>query len=206
MMKRIISAILAVLLLAAVCSLAGCGQLSGQHRVEIKVKDYGIIRLTLDADTAPITVTNFIKLVKSGFYDGLTFHRIINGFMIQGGDPNGNGTGGTGTTIKGEFSDNGVMNSLSHVRGVISMARGGDRYYIENGQLVHDMGYDTGSSQFFIMHKDRPQLDGKYAAFGWVTEGMEVVDAIAQNVPVADSNGTVVPGYAPVIEYIKVIK
>ena len=204
-MKRILSIALVVLLLASVCSLVGCGQLSGQHQVEIKVKDYGIIRLTLDADAAPITVTNFIKLVKKGFYDGLTFHRIMDGFMIQGGDPNGNGTGGT-KTIKGEFSKNGVNNPLSHVRGVISMARQGERYYVENGQLVYDTGYDTGSCQFFIVHEDSTFLDGNYAAFGWVTEGMDVVDAIAKSVPVTDNNGTVKSGYAPVIEYIKVIK
>ena len=204
-MKRILSLVLVVLLLASVCSLVGCGQLSGQHRVEIKVKDYGVIRLTLDADTAPITVTNFIKLVERGFYDGLTFHRIMDGFMIQGGDPKGNGTGGS-DPIKGEFSANGVNNPLSHVRGVISMARQGGGYTVENGQLVYSTGYDTGSCQFFIVHEDSTFLDGKYAAFGWVTEGMDVVDAIAKSVPVTDNNGTVKAGYAPVIEYIKVIK
>ena len=204
-MKRILSLVLAVLLLASVCSLAGCGQLSGQHRVEIKVKDYGIIRLTLDADAAPITVTNFIKLVKGGFYDGLTFHRIMEGFMIQGGDPKGNGTGGT-DTIKGEFLANGVYNPISHVRGVISLARRGEGYTIKDGQVVYDTGYDSGSCQFFIVHEDSTFLDGKYAAFGWVTEGMDVVDAIAESVPVTDNNGTVKSGYAPVIEYIKVIK
>ena len=204
-MKRILSLVLVVLLLASVCSLAGCGQLSGQHRVEIKVKDYGIIRLTLDADAAPITVTNFIKLVKGGFYDGLTFHRIMEGFMIQGGDPKGNGTGGT-DTIKGEFLENGVYNPISHVRGVISLARRGAGYTVKDGQVVYDTGYDSGSCQFFIVHEDSTFLDGKYAAFGWVTEGMDVVDAIAESVPVTDNNGTVKSGYAPVIEYIKVIK
>ena len=191
MMKRIISAILAVLLLAAVCSLAGCGQLSGQHRVEIKVKDYGIIRLTLDADTAPITVTNFIKLVKSGFYDGLTFHRIINGFMIQGGDPNGNGTGGSGKNIKGEFTSNGHNNTLAHKRGVISMARSNKP--------------DSASSQFFIMHQDAPHLDGKYAAFGYVTEGIEVVDAICKAAKPVDNNGTILAANQPVITSVRII-
>ena len=204
-MRRFLSLLLVASLLLAVCSLVGCGQLSGLHYVEIKVKDYGVIKLTLDADVAPITVTNFVKLAKSGFYDGLTFHRIMEGFMIQGGDPKGDGTGGS-KPIKGEFSANGVPNGISHRRGVISMARQGERYYIENGKLAYDSGYDTGSCQFFIMHQDNPGLDGQYAAFGWVTEGMEVVDAIATGVPVIDGNGTVKPGSAPVIEYIKVLK
>ncbi|MBO5109481.1 MAG: peptidylprolyl isomerase [Clostridia bacterium] len=204
-MKKIVSVLLVAVMLLGVCSLMGCGQAKGLHYVEIKVKDYGVIKLTLDADTAPITVTNFLKLVKKGFYDGLTFHRIMEGFMIQGGDPKGNGTGGS-KPIKGEFSANGVPNTLSHVRGVISMARQGERYYVENGKLMYDTGYDTGSCQFFIVHEDSLFLDGQYAAFGWVTEGMDVVDAIAKSVPVTDNNGTVKTGYAPVIEYIKIVK
>lgn len=126
--------------------------LTGLHHVTIDVQDYGTISLELDADTAPISVTNFINLANEGFYDGLTFHRIISGFMIQGGDPNGNGTGGSEKTIKGEFSANGVENDISHVRGVISMARANDP--------------DSGSSQFFIVHEDSTFLDGQYAAFG----------------------------------------
>lgn len=126
------------------------------------------IKIELDPQAAPITVANFEKLVKEGFYDGLTFHRIIPGFMIQGGDPNGNGTGGSKENIKGEFASNGVNNPISHVRGVISMARAQDP--------------DSASSQFFIMHADAPYLDGQYAAFGHVIEGMDVVDEIA-NVP-----------------------
>lgn len=125
--------------------------LTGLHHVTIDVQDYGTISLELDADTAPISVTNFINLANEGFYDGLTFHRIISGFMIQGGDPNGNGTGGSEKTIKGEFSANGVENDISHVRGVISMARANDP--------------DSGSSQFFIVHEDSTFLDGQYAAF-----------------------------------------
>ncbi|MBR2180484.1 MAG: peptidylprolyl isomerase [Oscillospiraceae bacterium] len=123
------------------------------------------IKLELDASAAPITVENFEKLVRDGFYDGLTFHRIIPGFMIQGGCPLGTGTGGPGHTIKGEFKSNGVDNPIRHTRGVISMAR--------------SMMPNSAGSQFFIMHKDAPHLDGQYAAFGRVVEGIEVVDEIA---------------------------
>lgn len=165
--------------------------LSGKHHIKIKVKDYGTISVELDADVAPITVTNFVDLAKDGFYDGLTFHRIISGFMIQGGDPLGNGTGGSDKTIKGEFSENGVENSISHVRGTISMAQSQD--------------YDSASSQFFIMHKDNPGLDGQYAAFGTVTKGMEVVDKICEDTQVEDENGTVAAENQPVIKSIKVI-
>ena len=165
--------------------------LSGLHHVEIEVANYGTIKLELDADTAPITVTNFINLANEGFYNGLTFHRIIDGFMIQGGDPLGNGTGGSDQTIKGEFSSNGVENDIAHARGVISMAR---------SRLM-----DSASSQFFIMHRDKPHLDGDYAAFGYVTEGMEVVDAICANTKVEDKNGSVKPENQPVITEIRVI-
>ena len=165
--------------------------LTGKHYVEMKVKDYGTIELELDSDVAPITVTNFINLVNSKFYDGLTFHRIIDGFMIQGGDPLGNGTGGSSKTIKGEFSENGVKNSISHVRGVISMARSSD--------------YNSASSQFFIVQKDTTSLDGQYAAFGKVISGMDIVDRIAK-VKVEDDNGTVSKENQPVIESIRVIQ
>lgn len=124
------------------------------------------IRIELYPDIAPISCENFEKLVKSGFYDGLTFHRVIPGFMIQGGCPKGNGTGGPGWNIKGEFSTNGIKNDLKHTRGVLSMAR--------------SMAPDSAGSQFFIMHDDAPHLDGQYAAFGKVVEGMEVVDEIAE--------------------------
>lgn len=166
--------------------------LSGLHYAEIEVKDYGTISLELDADTAPITVTNFVKLAEDGFYDGLTFHRIIDGFMIQGGDPLGNGTGGSEETIKGEFSENGVENPISHERGVISMARA--------------MDPDSASSQFFIVHQDSTYLDGQYAAFGHVTEGMEIVDAICADTPVQDNNGTVAAEDQPVITSIKIVE
>lgn len=165
--------------------------LTGLHHVTIDVQDYGTISLELDADTAPISVTNFINLANEGFYDGLTFHRIISGFMIQGGDPNGNGTGGSEKTIKGEFSANGVENDISHVRGVISMARANDP--------------DSGSSQFFIVHEDSTFLDGQYAAFGHVTDGMDVVDAICEAVPVQDNNGTVAAADQPVITAVTVV-
>lgn len=166
--------------------------LSGKHNVVIEVKDYGEIKLELDADVAPITVTNFIGLVKDGFYDGLTFHRIIDGFMIQGGDPDHNGTGGSDKTIKGEFSLNGVGNTISHERGVISMARSND--------------YNSASSQFFIVQEDSTYLDKQYAAFGHVTEGMDVVDKIVKAAKPVDDNGTILYENQPVIKSIKVIK
>ena len=164
--------------------------LTGLHHVTIDVQDYGTISLELDADTAPISVTNFINLANEGFYDGLTFHRIISGFMIQGGDPNGNGTGGSEKTIKGEFSANGVENDISHVRGVISMARANDP--------------DSGSSQFFIVHEDSTFLDGDYAAFGKVTEGMDIVDEICKNANPTDDNGTIKADEQPVIDSIQI--
>ena len=133
--------------------------------VVIEMQNGGKIKLELDASAAPITVENFEKLVRQGFYDGLTFHRVISGFMIQGGCPEGTGMGGPGYSIKGEFSANGVENPIKHERGVISMAR-----------AAHP---DSAGSQFFIMHEDAPHLDGQYAAFGKVVEGMDVVDEIA---------------------------
>lgn len=167
-------------------------QLSGKHHVTIEVENYGKISLELDADLAPITVTNFVNLAKSGFYDGLTFHRIISGFMIQGGDPLGNGTGGSEQTIKGEFSANGVENNLSHKRGVISMAR-------------NSSSMDSASSQFFIVHQDSEFLDGQYAAFGTVTEGIEVVDQICEKTQVEDAkSGTVLSENQPKIAKVTV--
>ena len=136
-------------------------------------------------------VNEFLKLAGDGFYDGLTFHRIVSGFMIQGGDPKGDGTGGSDKNIKGEFSANGVENNISHVRGTISMARAQE--------------YDSASSQFFIMHQDTASLDGQYAAFGKVTEGMEIVDQICEKTPVVDGNGKVEADKQPKIEAIKVI-
>lgn len=164
---------------------------TGKHHAEIVVKNYGTIALELDADVAPITVENFANLVNEGFYNGLTFHRIISGFMIQGGDPLGNGTGGSSKTIKGEFASNGVKNSISHVRGTISMARSSMP--------------NSASSQFFIVHQDSTFLDGQYAAFGTVTSGMDVVDKICEDTVVEDNNGTVAAKNQPIIEKITMI-
>ena len=166
------------------------GLLSGQYGVEIEIEKYGTITLTVDADVAPVTVTNFINLANADFYDGLTFHRIIDGFMMQGGDPEGTGMGGSTQNIQGEFAANGITNTLAHSRGVISMARTNDP--------------NSASSQFFIMHEDAAHLDGSYAAFGWVTEGMEIVDAICTSTKVEDTNGTVLAKNQPVITDIRV--
>ena len=158
------------------------------RHAEIHLRNYGIIKLELDASAAPLTVENFVKLAESGFYDGLTFHRIMDGFMIQGGDPLGNGTGGSSEHIKGEFSANGVNNPISHVKGVISMARSSDP--------------DSASSQFFITVADATFLDGSYAAFGHVTEGMEIAEQIARDAKPVDNNGTIVKDEQPVITTI----
>lgn len=169
----------------------GENYMSGKHNVVISVKNYGDISLELDADVAPITVTNFIKLASTGFYDGLTFHRIIDGFMIQGGDPEGTGFGGSKETIKGEFANNGIENNISHVRGTISMARGTNN--------------DSASSQFFIVHKDSLFLDKNYAGFGYVTDGMEVVDKIVEDAKPIDDDGKIPANEQPIITSIKVI-
>ena len=163
----------------------------GFHHAQITVKDYGAITLELDGDTAPITVANFMKLANEGFYDGLTFHRIMDGFMIQGGDPLGNGRGGADEQIKGEFSANGIENDISHVKGVISMARATPP--------------DSASSQFFIVVADSTFLDGQYAGFGHVTEGMEIVEQIAKDAKPVDDNGTILPEDQPVIESIVIL-
>ena len=149
--------------------------------------------MDLYPNVAPITVKNFLDLVNSGFYDGLTFHRIIDGFMIQGGDPLGTGFGGSENTIKGEFSANGFNNPLKHERGVISMARG-----------TYD--YDSASSQFFIVQTTYPSLDGQYASFGKVTSGIDIVDKICKDTPVEDDNGSVLKENQPVISKIYVVK
>lgn len=199
----VVAAAVAVTVLAAIFLLrnAGAGgRLPGQTEVDlsqvtgptatITVKDYGKIELQLDEKAAPLTVENFTALAKDGFYDGLTFHRIIDGFMIQGGDPLGNGTGGSEKTIPGEFAQNGIDNPISHKRGVISMARSQDM--------------DSASSQFFIVQSNSTQLDGNYAGFGYVTSGMEIVDQICKDTPVQDGNGTVAPEDQPVIESITI--
>ena len=165
--------------------------LTGKHHAEIVIAEYGKLELELDADVAPITVTNFVNLAKKGFYNGLTFHRIMSGFMIQGGDPNGDGTGGSEETIKGEFKSNGIENTMSHKRGVISMAR------TQNDP-------DSASSQFFIVQADSDFLDGDYAAFGKVTEGMDIVDEICKNANPTDDNGTIKADEQPVIDSIQI--
>ena len=182
-----------------IMTLAGCGgsqygdyttEAAVTHYAEIQVEDYGTITLALDGQAAPETVANFVALAEEGFYDGLTFHRIIEGFVIQGGDPNGDGTGGSDTEIKGEFRDNKFDNPLSHVRGAVSMAR--------------SQKYNSASSQFFIVHQDNTDLDGAYAVFGYVTEGMDVVDAIVADAQPTDRNGSILPEDQPLITAITV--
>lgn len=199
-MKRFFVLMMSVVLC---CFAAGCGgdtskkaDVSEQVDVpevayaDIEMEGYGTITVELNGKVAPLTVANFIKLSEDGFYDGLTFHRIIEGFMMQGGDPNGNGTGGSDNNVKGEFSANGVENDLSHTRGAISMARAQD--------------YDSASSQFFIVQEDSPHLDGSYAAFGYVIEGMDIVDEICEGAEPIDKNGTILEEEQPVITKITI--
>lgn len=160
------------------------------YYADIDIKDYGTITVKLDPKSAPITTENFVKLAREGFYDGLTFHRIIEGFMMQGGDPKGNGSGGSDEKIKGEFTANGVDNPLSHTRGAISMAR--------------SQKMDSASSQFFIVHQDCTRLDGQYAVFGYVTEGMDVVDAVCEAAEPTDNNGSIRRDQQPVIESVTI--
>ena len=159
--------------------------------VTITMENGDVIKAELYPEIAPNTVNNFISLINKGFYNGLIFHRVIKGFMLQGGDPDGNGTGGPGYSIRGEFASNGFENNLKHTPGVLSMAR--------------SMMPNSAGSQFFIMHKTSPHLDGDYAAFGHVTEGQEVADKIAADAKPVDNNGTIRSGEQPVIESIKVI-
>lgn len=160
------------------------------YYADIEVSDFGKITIQLDQKNAPITSANFVALANEGFYNGLTFHRIIEGFMMQGGDPIGNGTGGSGKNIVGEFTQNGYDNKLSHTRGAVSMAR---------SQI-----FNSASSQFFIVHEDSIYLDGQYAVFGYVTEGMEVVDAVCQAAQPIDDNGTIVAEEQPVITSVTI--
>ncbi len=174
-------------------SLKGCYDISKDDLtyVQIAVKDYGVITAALDATEAPETVKNFLELAEAGFYDGLTFHRIMDGFMIQGGDPLGNGMGGSDQTIIGEFAQNGTKNLITHVRGAVSMARAQDP--------------DSASSQFFIVQSDSTFLDGQYAGFGYVTDGMEIVDQICADAVPSDNNGTIAPDEQPVIESVTIV-
>lgn len=162
-----------------------------QYYADIIIKDYGTITVKLDAEAAPITVENFVNLASSGFYDGLTFHRIISGFMMQGGSTDGLGYEGSSETIYGEFASNGWdKNTIEHQRGVISMARATDP--------------NSASSQFFIMHQTSSHLDGDYAAFGYVTSGIEVVDDVCESAQPVDYNGTIASADQPVIETIRI--
>ena len=194
-MKRMLLAVLLCLSLTA-CgqadagTSAGAAEPIGSYTAVIDIADYGSVVVELDGDSAPITVGNFVKLAKAGFYDGLTFHRIMDGFMMQGGDPEGNGTGGSDETIVGEFSANGIENPISHTRGTISMARAKDP--------------NSASSQFFLCQADCTFLDGDYAAFGRVTEGMDVVDAVCADAQPTDDNGTIPPEAQPVIRSITI--
>lgn len=160
------------------------------YYADIQIKDYGTVTIKLDQETAPVSSANFVALANDGFYDGLTFHRIIEDFMMQGGDPNRNGTGGSENNIVGEFSENGHKNDLSHTRGAVSMARSSDN--------------NSASSQFFIVHKDSTYLDGQYAVFGYVTEGMEVVDEICESAEPTDNNGTIPADAQPIITSVKI--
>ena len=200
-MKKIRNVLIIILFIAV---LTGCKNifvyenekieyLSGKYYAEMKVKDYGVIEMELDADVAPITVTNFMKLVNEGFYDNNKIHRVLKNFVIQGGEDYSGKEG----NIKGEFDANGVSNDISHVRGTISMARAGDA----------NSGFDTASTQFFIVQKDSTYLDHYYAGFGKVIKGMEVVDKICDKVKTVDDNGTILnDDEIPTIEYINEIE
>lgn len=194
-MNKAVKRIIVLVTLLCMLMTVACGKseqvAEDRHHVEIVIENYGTIKVELYREVAPISVDNFMKLAKEGFYDGLTFHRIIDGFMIQGGDPLGNGTGGSEEEITGEFQKNGVNNYLKHTRGAISMARA--------------QKYNSASSQFFIVQTTYPSLDGSYACFGYVTEGMDIVDQICKDVKVEDNNGTVLAQNQPVIQTIKVI-
>ena len=192
-MKKMLKIVFALsLVFVMTFSFAACSDKENYTAV-IDIENYGKITLTLDADAAPKTVDNFVKLAKSGFYDGLTFHRIMEGFMMQGSDPEGTGMGGSDETIVGEFSANGYENSISHIRGTVSMARNG-------------YDYNSASSQFFIVHKDSTFLDGQYAAFGRVTDGMDVVDKVCEDSQPTDNNGTIPKSAQPVIKSITIVE
>ncbi len=191
-MKKLMTCLMIVVLLAACSGNAAKDDEGNTIKAVMEIENYGEVTIELYEDVAPKTVANFVKLVESGFYDGLTFHRIIDGFMVQGGDPNGNGTGGSGETIEGEFSSNGFKNNLKHEDGVISMARAKNP--------------DSASSQFFIMVSNTPSLDGNYAAFGKVIDGLEYIHQMAKDARPIDDNGTILPEEQPVIKIIRIIK
>lgn len=193
-----------LLIISIFLAFAGCGkyqstryintgkeQLSGLHHAEIEIEGYGVISVELDADVAPISVTNFVELANSGFYNGTKFHRIINGFMMQGGAAKNDEDAKKLQPIYGEFSANGITNDIKHVAGTISMARANDA--------------NSATSQFFIVHKDYPSLDGNYAGFGHVTDGMDIVNQICENTPNSGENGAVAEEDQPVIKEIRII-
>ena len=192
-MKRSLALVLALLMLLV--TLAGCGGGSkswkGTHHAEIVVEEYGTITIEINADIAPITASNFLNLAKKGFYDGNSFYRVIDGFAIYGGDPNGNGTGTSGTTIEGEFTANGVANSLTNTRGAIGMARGSH--------------YNSASCQFYILQSDATYLDGDFAVFGYVISGINVVDQICAGTATTGADGYVASANQPIIKEIKVL-
>lgn len=193
--KKLCMVVMVLCMTAGVMLMSGCAQEETEAEeqlifADIEIADYGTISVKLNPKAAPVTVENFVKLAEEGFYDGLTFHRIISGFMMQGGDPEGTGMGGSEETIVGEFAANGHENPISHVRGVISMARAQD--------------YNSASSQFFIMHANSESLDGQYAAFGVMTRGLDVLDAICADAQPTDNNGTIPAEAQPVITSITI--
>ena len=192
--------IILAVIFALIISLCGCNRgllyekdekLFGNHTAVMTIKDFGEVKIELYGDTAPVTVANFVKLVNKDFYDGLTFHRVIEDYMIQGGDPNGDSSGNSATRIYGEFKNNGFENTLKHEKGVISMARSRD--------------YNGASCQFFIMLGDEPRLDGDYAAFGKVIEGMEILEAVADSIKTVGQNGEIKEADQPIIEKIEML-
>lgn len=191
-MKKICLSIMMMLLLVGCANESAQAPTGNTKLVKMEIENYGDVTIELYEDVAPKTVENFLNLVEEGFYDGLTFHRIIDGFMVQGGDPEGTGFGGAENTIVGEFSNNGFQNDLKHEEGVISMARSNDP--------------DSASSQFFIMVASAPHLDGNYAAFGKVIEGMDLIHQIAKDARPIDNNGTILPEEQPVMKSIKIIE
>lgn len=191
-MKRAIAFFMSLTLIVLCFSSCGSsGGLKGKHHVEMQIKNYGTVKIELDGDEAPLTVENFVNLCNSGFYNGLTFHRYVKDFVLQGGDPEGTGLGGCESSVKGEFSANGVKNTIKHKRGVISMAR-------------NQFDYNSASSQFFICLRNScaDDLDGQYAAFGKITDGMDIIDKICESVPESDC---IPADQQPIIESIKVI-
>ena len=200
--KNIISAVTGAMIALVLGTIVIIALLSGKgglgdpneitHYADIVIEDYGTVTVALYGNAAPKTVKNFVKLANKGFYDGLTFHRIMKGFMMQGGCPEGTGGGDSGKHIKGEFAKNGFVNNLKHTRGAISMARGEE--------------YNSASCQFFIVHEDSTFLDGAYAAFGYVTEGIEVVDKVCADAKPVDGDGKILPQNQPVIKSVTIRK